>query len=142
MPGRTRTAISQAPRNPPCRAPPQSVKGDGWGQAGVDTVANGGTFDISLLKYLGDGVRIIKCKGINIHISLIIVFRLAVLALKWFELDVMGVTIGEEKKVLPATINNVEVEGFNVKGDGWGQAGVDTVAKFTAPRLLTSALSS
>ena len=31
-----------------------------------------------------------------------------------FELDVMGVTIGEEKKVLPATINNVEVEGFNV----------------------------
>ena len=45
-----------------------------------------------------------------------------------FELDVMGVTIGEEKKVLPATINNVEVEGFNVKGDGWGQAGVDTVA--------------
>lgn len=45
-----------------------------------------------------------------------------------FELPITRVTVGEEKKVLPATVNNVEVEGFAVKGDGWAQAGVDTVA--------------
>lgn len=45
-----------------------------------------------------------------------------------YDLEVTGVTVGEEKKVLPATINNTEVSGFAVKGDGWAQAGVDTVA--------------
>lgn len=45
-----------------------------------------------------------------------------------YDLEVTRVTVGEEKKVLPATINNTEVSGFAVKGDGWAQAGVDTVA--------------
>ncbi len=45
-----------------------------------------------------------------------------------FALEITKVTVGEEKKVLPATINNVEIEGFAVKGSGWAQAGVDSVA--------------
>ncbi len=45
-----------------------------------------------------------------------------------FPLDVTSVTVGYEKKVLPATVNNTEIEGFNVKAAGWAQAGVQTVA--------------
>lgn len=45
-----------------------------------------------------------------------------------FVLDVTSVTVGYEKKVLPATVNNTEIEGFNVKAAGWAQAGVQTVA--------------
>lgn len=40
---------------------------------------------------------------------------------------VSSVTVGEEKKVLPATINDVAIDGFAVKGAGWEQGGVDTV---------------
>ena len=36
-------------------------------------------------------------------------------------------TVGEEKKVLPATQNDVEIEGFAAKAAGWAQAGVKTV---------------
>ncbi len=45
-----------------------------------------------------------------------------------FALDITRVTVGYEKKVLPPTVNNTEIEGFNVKGAGWAQAGVQTVA--------------
>lgn len=42
-----------------------------------------------------------------------------------YELSITSVTAGYEKKVLPATVNNVDIEGFAVKGAGWAQAGVD-----------------
>ncbi len=44
-----------------------------------------------------------------------------------FDLTVSAVTVGEEKKVLPATQNDVEIEGFAAKAAGWAQAGVKTV---------------
>lgn len=45
-----------------------------------------------------------------------------------YALEITKVTVGEEKKVLPATVNDVAIEGFAVKGAGWAQAGVDSVA--------------
>lgn len=45
-----------------------------------------------------------------------------------FPLTITSVTVGYEKKVLPTTVNNVDIEGFAVSGAAWSQAGVDTVA--------------
>ena len=39
---------------------------------------------------------------------------------------ISSVTIGYEAKQLPATMNDVAIEGFEVKADGWAQAGVNT----------------
>ncbi len=45
-----------------------------------------------------------------------------------YALTITEVTVGEEKKVLPATVKDVAIEGFAVKGDAWTQAGVARVA--------------
>lgn len=40
--------------------------------------------------------------------------------------SIKSVTIGYEAKQLPATMNDAAIEGFEVKADGWAQAGVNT----------------
>lgn len=44
-----------------------------------------------------------------------------------FPLSISAVTAGYEKKVLPATVKDVTIEGFSVKEKAWAQAGVDRV---------------
>lgn len=45
-----------------------------------------------------------------------------------YALEVSSVTVGEEKKVLPKTVNDVAIEGFAVSAGAWAQAGVNCVA--------------
>lgn len=146
-----------------------NVAAGAWAQAGVNTVAGGGSFDVSLLKpgtiltinysapdgnvwlvaVPGDGApfgwtRIQQQTAVKNDSNTVcqITYEQIVEALGTDDLSgiailqaegdvewsVSKVTIGVESKQLPATMGDVEIEGFAVAAGAWSQAGVSTIA--------------
>lgn len=146
-----------------------NVAAGGWAQAGVATVAGGGSFDVSLLKpgtiltinYTAPEGNVwlvaVPAEGAPFAWTRIqqqtavkndsnsvcqITYEQIVEALGTEDLSglvqlqaegdvewsVSKVTIGVESVQLPATMGDVEIEGFAVAAGGWSQAGVKTVA--------------
>ena len=146
-----------------------NVSGGAWAQAGVGTIAGGGTFDTTLLQP-GTIITIdYTCEGGSVWLVAVplegapfawtriqqqtapkddsnnrcqITYEQIVEALGTDDLSMLyqlqaegdaewsvtNVTIGVESKQLPATVNNVAIDGFTVAGAAWSQAGVDNVA--------------